>query len=249
MERALKVEFLKLKGATLPLWTLAVVGVSPMMSGAVGTADRQWFQSLSWATFLDMGLANMATWYAFLLFGLITAFLFGREFGDGVASAALTAPVRREHVVLAKMIVLALWILVLAVLGVVAQGLWGLAFGLDGFAWSAVGPVLVDTLSIAAIVYCTLPVIALVAVVSRGVFAPMIASAFAFAAGMMGGLAGWGDWLPWAMPSAIGGSFLGAVLPDLRTGLEAGQWAIGIALFAVGMVALLAYVDLADVSS
>lgn len=249
MIRALQVEVLKLKGATLPWWTIAVVCAAPGMTGAIGTADRNWFNNLAWGDHLQMGLANMATWYGVLLFGLMTSFLFGREYADGVAPNALTTPVRREFLVLAKMLVLAIWIAALAVMSVAAQGVWGLVSGLHGFGWEHVWPVVADSLRIAAVLYCTLPIVALVAIVSRGVFAPMIFSSFAFAAAMIGGVAGWGDWLPWAMPALIGGSFLGPVMPQLRTGLDAGQWAIALALFVVGMTALLVYVDHADVAN
>lgn len=53
---------------------------------------------------------------ALLAYLLATTYLFGRDFDDGCADLVLTAPVRREAVVLGRLSVLAVWVLVLALL-------------------------------------------------------------------------------------------------------------------------------------
>jgi ABC-2 type transport system permease protein len=249
MMRALEAEIAKLRHATLPAWTVLVVFVAPFMSGAMASGDREWLKSLSWSDFLGMGTLNMATWYGILLFGLMAAFLFGREYAEGVAPNALTVPMRRELFVLAKLMILAVWAFALAVLSVVAQGVWATALGHTGFAWSAVYSAFGDTFQVALLIFFTLPVVALVAVVSRSVFAPMIFSALGFSVGMIGGVAGWGEWLPWAMPAAIGGTFLEPLGASGATSIGAGSWAIAATLFVVGVAALLYWVNHADSTS
>lgn len=246
MMRALTAELSKLKRASLPLWTVATVLVTPSMASVFASANPDALGPTSWSGFFDLAPMIMGTWYGILLFGLVTAFLFGREYAEGVAPNMLTAPTRREYFVLAKFIVLAAWVFALALFSVIAQAVWATALGLDGFAWSHVWPTVGDVLTVALLIFLTLPVVALVAVMGRGVFAPMIFSGFGFSAGMLGGLAGWGSWLPWAMPVSVGGSFLGPLAAERVAELDAGSWAIAFGVFAVGFAAVLLWVNHAD---
>lgn len=246
MRRALIAEVAKLKRSTLPLWTAATVLIGPSLSNIFAAAQQPEAGQLSWPDFFGLGALTMGTWYGILLFGLVTAFVFGREYAEGVAPTMLTVPVRREQVVLAKFIVLAAWVTVLTVLALAAQAAWATLVGLDGFTWSAVSAGAGDVFTVALLIFLTQPLVALMAVVGRGVFAPMIFSAFGFSAGMIGGVAGWGEWLPWAMPTAIGGTFLGPVAQLQDIELTAGSWAIEVGLFVLGVTAVLWWVNHAD---
>lgn len=245
MRRAIAAEFAKLKRSSLPWWTVAAVALAPMMSNIFVTAEPPGYSVLTWSNFFGLSSMTMATWYGTLLFGLITSYLFGREYAESSLPVVLTLPARRECFVLAKFAVLSVWVFVLAALSLVAQAAWAAALGLDGFAWSVVWPTVGDVLLVAVLILMAQPVIALVAFAGRGVFAPMIVSAFGFAAGMIGGIAGWGGWLPWAMPSVIGGTFLGPVIIT-ETKLTAGSWAISGVLCLAGILATLAWVNRAD---
>lgn len=246
MVRALAAELMKLRRASLPLWTVVAVLVAPAMSNVFASAQALENGAMSWPDFFDLGSMTMGTWYGILLFGLMTAFLFGREFTEGVAPNLLTVPTRREYFVFAKLIVLAGWVFALALVSLVAQAGWATMLGLDGFAWSRVWSGVRDVLMVALLIYLTLPIVALLAVMGRGVFAPMIFSAFGFTAGMMGGVAGWGDWLPWAMPTAIGGTFLGPVGVGTVATLDGGSWAIATGVFVFGVAAVVWWVNHAD---
>ncbi|TDB39653.1 MAG: hypothetical protein D9V44_01430 [Actinobacteria bacterium] len=248
MLRAVEVEFSKMRRSHIPLWTVAIVAIAPFMTGTMGSADRAWFDSLTWLQYVRLGPMNLSTWYGVLLLGLMTAFTFGREYTEGVVANVLTTPARREYWVLAKVFILGVWYLALAVLSVVMQSAWAAVLGKHGFDAAGAWTVLSDTLRIALLLLCTMPVVALTAVVTRGVLAPMILSALGFSAGMIGGIAGWGDWLVWAMPTTIAGSFMqleGQPAADLATG----SWLIAIGVFVVGLFSLVWYVDRADVAS
>lgn len=246
MLRALAAEFTKLKRSSLPLWTALTVLLAPMLSNVFVVAQESGPITVQWTEFFALASMTMGTWYGFLLFGLVTSFVFGREYGEGVAPSLLTVPTRREYFVLAKLVVVAAWILMLALLALLSQAAAATLIGLDGFTWSSLWSTTRDVLTVTLLVFLTQPLVALVAVTSRGVFAPMIFSAFGFSAGMIGGIAGWGDWLPWAMPAAIGGTFLGSVLPAEPGGLTAGSWIIAVGLFAIGLAATLLWVNRAD---
>lgn len=246
MCRALTAEIAKLKRASLPWWTIVAVLVGPSLSNVFATAVEAEAARLSWSDFFGLGSMAMGTWYGILLFGLVAAFVFGREYAEGVAPNMLTVPTRREYFVLAKFIVLGVWVAVLTALSVVAQAAWATLLGLDGFAWSAVWAGVGDVFTVALLIFLTLPLVALVAVVSRGVFAPMIFSAFGFSAGMIGGIAGWGDWLPWAMPTAIGGTFMGPAVAIPVPELTTASWAIAASCFVIGTAAVMWWVNRAD---
>ncbi len=245
MVRALTAELTKLKRASLPLWSVVTVLLAPVMSNIFAYAQDSGESQLSWPEFFKLGAMTMGTWWGILLFGLITAFVFGREYAEGVSPNMLTAPARREYFVLAKFAVLSVWVFVLAILSLVAQGLAAFAMGLDGFAWVEVWPVVGDVLTVALLILLTQPLIAFVAIASRGVFAPMILSAAGFLTGMLGGIAGWGDWLPWAMPTVVGGTLFGLIIP-IETRLTAGSWAIAAGLAVIGIAATLVWTNRAD---
>lgn len=246
MWRALIAEVTKLRRASLPLWTLVTIVVGPALSNVFATSQQAESGRLSWIEFFGLGPMAMGTWYGILLFGLITAFLFGREYAEGVAPTVLTVPMRREHLVFAKLIVLAVWIVALAVVAVAVQAAWATLLGLDGFAWAPFWTSVGEMFTVALLIFLTLPLVALLAVAGKGVFAPMIFSAFGFSAGMIGGIAGWGGWLPWAMPTAVAGTFLGPVVDLHDVQLTAGSWVIAIGVFAAGLLATLAWVNRAD---
>ncbi len=248
MLRAIGAEVHKLRHSTIPLWTLAVVALAPVMTGTMGSANRTWFDGLSWSEYVRLGTLNLSTWYGVLLLGLMTSFMFGREYAERVVANALTAPMRREQWILAKVLVLGVWYGALVVLSVVVQGVWAVALGKHGFVAADAWAAMTDSLRVGALLLCTMPTVALIAVATRGVLAPMIFSALGFSAGMIGGIAGWGDWLVWAMPTTISGTFMqlvGRSAADLGTG----AWAIAIGTFVLGLTALLLYVDVADVAA
>lgn len=227
------------------LWSAAVIFVAPVLSNVFATAQSQRVETPTWPAFFALGRMTLGTWYGILLFGFLTSFLFGREYAQGVAVGMLTAPTRRESIVFAKMAVLAVWVFALALLAILSQALAATVLGLHGFAWAELWPLVGDMFTVALLVFLTQPLVAVVAVASRGVFAPMIFSAAGFLAGMIGGIAGWGEWLPWAMPTAITGSFLGPVV-SLGIQLNAGSWAIAGGTFVIGLLGLLLWVDHAD---
>src|SRR5574340_1539336 len=212
--RAVRAEIAKLRRSTVPWWTLAVVAVSPLLSNVFVSAQDSAYRTIDWPTFFDLGGMTMGTWYGILLFGLVTSYVFGREYVEGVSVNMLTVPIRREWFILAKFVVLAVWVCVLALTALLAQALWASVLGFDGFNWADLRASASDLLTVALLIFLTQSVVALAAVVGRGVFAPMIVSAFGFTAGMLGGISGWGEWLPWAMPTVVSGTFLG---PDRKS--------------------------------
>ena len=66
---------------------------------------------IGWLTFMHASTQVFVSWYGLVLFGLVTAYVFAREYGEGTAKEMLTLPIRRESFLAAKSIVLATWVL------------------------------------------------------------------------------------------------------------------------------------------
>jgi ABC-2 type transport system permease protein len=156
----------------------------------------------------------------------------------------LTLPLRREYLVAAKLVVLAAWVLGLALFSVVAQAGYALLLGVGGATWAEAALSIRDAVAVAALIFATLPVVALLAMIGRGYLAPMAYSGVMASVGVALAEAGWTRWFPWSMQIAVSGM---ALFPAVEMqGLVPGSWAVSLGLFGIGLAALFAYVDLAD---
>ncbi len=128
---ALWVEILKARRSkVLPLTGLGIL-LLPAMSGffMVILKDPEGAKALGLISMKAQILGNAADWPTYvdliaqgtaiaggILFAIITAWVFGREFSDHMASDLLALPVRRESIVVAKFVLLALWVAALVIL-------------------------------------------------------------------------------------------------------------------------------------
>lgn len=266
MTRALAAEFLKLKRAKAPMWTALVVFVytaiatvmltglrEPSASarlakagGAFSKAAAAGLYEATWANFLRGIPQGIAGAWGVLVFGFVTAYLFAHEFKEGTAAAMLTAPIRREYFIVAKFVVLAVWILGLTLLSAVLMA-GGIALvGLDGFAWAHVLGAVTDSLKVSALLFLTLPFIAWLAVRGRGYLQPMLVSIALVMAGNGLISTGLARWFPWDMPVLVAGA---SWMPIPPMSLVPGSWAVAVGVFAAGLVMLSLRIDRADVAA
>jgi len=244
MLRALKAELLKLKRARVVLWSALAVALVPVVTASSIRIVDPGHADTSWKSFMQLAPQMMASWWAVLLFGLAATYVFGREFGEGTAKNMLTLPIRRETFILAKLIVVAVWVFGLTAVSILVQAAGAIALSLPGFEWQHVRTAAAASFEIAALVYLTLPVVASLAMLERGFLPPMLFSAFMATAALMVGAVGWGSWFPWSMPLAAAGSAFGPMI-EAPT-LVPASWAIDIALFVAGAIVMLFYIDHAD---
>jgi ABC-2 type transport system permease protein len=243
MLRALHAEMLKLKRSRMPLWTALIVLLFPIVS-VTSTNVTVGTEHMSWAAFTRLNPQLMASGYGVILFGLVAAYLFGREYGEGTVRQMLTLPMRREYSVAAKMVVLAAWVLALTLFSVAVQAGYAGALGLKGFSWALAATTLRESLLVSLLILGTLPFVALMAVIGRGYLAPMVFSALSAMAGLGLAEAGWSRWFPWSMPMAVTGVSMWPPFPI--ESLVAGSWALIGGVFAAGVAALMWYCDTAD---
>jgi bacitracin transport system permease protein len=135
MLRALQAEVLKLKGSRMPFWTGSVVLLAPLLTLAAARGRPGGAALLGWTAFMRSGAQLIAGVYGIMLFGLVAAYLFGREYVEGTANEMLTLPLRRESFIVAKMVVLAVWVLALTVFSMGAQAVYAALVGVGGPSW------------------------------------------------------------------------------------------------------------------
>jgi hypothetical protein len=241
MLRALKAEVFKLRRSTTPLWSAFIVLCAPFFCWVLVdyTAGPH-----TWGTFMDMGASMLSTWYGIMLFALVTAYVFGREYVDGTVKDLLTQPVRRESFLAAKGVVAFVWLLSLTVLSVVAQAGFALALGLKGASSAGLVDHLVTSLKVAALLFATTPIVALLAIAGRNYLAPLVYAAGAACIGVGLAEAGWTRWFPWSMQIALAGM---SILPALELpALVPASWALSGLVFVAGAAAVVLAVDRLD---
>jgi ABC-2 type transport system permease protein len=249
-------EFWKLKRSAVPWVTLGAMLAAPW-----GIALFTWIvrDPQRAAEFGLLGTkANLAgleaTWPAFgsylvmiagagglLMLAFVVAYVFGREYADGTAKNLLALPVARERFAGGKLVVAAVWWLVLAVAALAEGLLIGAAMGLPGFTADVGWHVVTGVLMAAATSFLLAPVVAWVTVWTRSYLA-----ALGFALGMLllgdvVGHTGWAAWFPWSIVPLLTG-MVGSAAPVLSWG---SSLVLGLT-FVVGLAGTALHLRLAD---
>ncbi|MGV8850605.1 MAG: ABC transporter permease [Propionibacteriaceae bacterium] len=182
----------------------------------------------SYASFLTLIVGLGGT----LLLAFVAAYVFGREYGEGTAKVMLTLPVPRPWFVVAKLLVVALWWLVIVVVVYIEAVAVGLGLGLSGITVTAARSLFGNLLLVAGISYLLAPMVALVTVWTRGYLAPVGFALGMLLLGNVIGHTGWAPWFPWSIVPILVGSVSAPVehLPAGSLIVLAGTFAAGIAL-------------------
>ncbi len=155
-----------------------------------------------WPTFFQVLLMGTAIAGA-ILFAFITAWVFGREHSDHTVKELLALPTRRETIVAAKLILIALWALCLTLLifglGLVIGTLVDIPGGSTGLIWDSFAMLL----GIAVLTLMMMPFVALFASAGRGYLLPLGWAILTLAAAQIAGVLGWAEWFPWAVPGLL----------------------------------------------
>ena len=155
----------------------------------------------------NMSWSDAAIPLALLAYLLVTSYVFGRDFEDGAIDLILTSPVRREAVVFARAIVIALGVLVLSLAGWGADVAMRAVLATSSFDPGSATPV-GAALGSAIAAIATLPLVAWAAIRFRGVLPALgLGIAIQVVVLALGGIA-FVRSLPWFLPTALasGGS-------------------------------------------
>jgi len=210
MNVALRVEALKLARSPVGIIGSAavVLGVGALcavMMAALAAGDAQLVAKLGPGASRDWpGLVAAAAQISgaggFLAFGVVGAWVFGREFTDGTITGLFGLPVGRGTIAAAKLAVYAAWGTVVSGAVVAVVLLLGLVLGFgapDPADWGALGRLLVLGVLSAGVAVPT----AWVATVTRSLLGGVSVAIGLVVVAQVGVLAGGGGWLPLAAPA------------------------------------------------
>ena len=126
----IQMEFLKLKRSKIFMLSLAmaVLPAFLMYIASFAFGEAQSFDAL----FTNVNM-YMSILFAVLIFAIIMAYLFGREYNEHTLKAILTVPISRGRFLLSKYLMFLIWILILTVVTSLSTVVFGFAAGLTGF--------------------------------------------------------------------------------------------------------------------
>lgn len=239
MIRLIQCELIKLKRNAMVLVLMGAAILSPALNALIFLN----YPKMEWGSFFHQTLLFISMLMGPMMFGLIISYVFGREFVEGTSNNLLTAPAKREKIVLAKLVVTLLWSAFLAVLTWLATIGFGMLVGVGPFPTEFAGTYLVRGLISTLLICMPIPITGLVAVMFRGYIPPM---AFAAGSTLVGLVAvqspKWSVRMPWSIPDIyLTTAKVGEVLPISCLIILA-------SVFMAGTLALTLYVRFGDYS-
>jgi ABC-2 type transport system permease protein len=163
---------------------------------AMSTAD--------WTTFFGV-LTQAIAVGGVIVFSIVTAWVFGREFSDHTAKDLLALPTSREKIVTAKLIVIAAWVLVttlwIYLVGLVVGGL----VTIPGWTSQLASRSFYDVLMTAGMTFLLMTPVAFIASMGRGYLPPLGWAVLTIFFSQIVAATGWGDWFPWSVPALYSG--------------------------------------------
>ena len=190
-------------GIALMMWIVREPGRAAQL-GLLGTKADLSGLTATWPAYFSMlvlvvGIGGM------LMLPFIIAYVFGREYADGTAKNLLALPVGRQWFVFAKLVVAAVWWLVLVVAVLAEAIVVGHALALPGISAGLVLGGARDALVAAGISYLLAPVVAWITTLGRGYLPPLGFALAMLALGNVFAKTGWADWFPWSIvPLSVG---------------------------------------------
>lgn len=174
--------------------TTGVAGGNPQLIAQAGPAA-----TLDWGGLLA-GATQISAVVSILGFGIVLAWMFGREFVEGTVTGLFALPTSRAQIALAKLTVYLLWAVLVSaalVLGVLILGLV-FSYGLPRpEEWAALG-----RLFVLGVLSTGLAVpIAWIATLTRSLLAAVGGTIGLVVTAQVGALAGAGGWMPFAAPA------------------------------------------------
>jgi ABC-2 type transport system permease protein len=213
-------ELLKARRSRLPLLAALGFSLAPMMAGLFmlilkNPARARSLGLLRAKAQLAGGVADWPTYFGLLaqatavggalLFAVVTAWVFGREFAERTAKELLAVPAGRDAVVAAKfVVVVAIVVALTATLFAVGLGV-GAAVEMPG--WSPRRALRAARMvgATAALTLALMPPVALLASAGRGYLAPLGWAILTLFLAQVVAATGWGSWFPWSVPALFSG--------------------------------------------
>jgi ABC-2 type transport system permease protein len=218
---ALWAEMLKSRRSKVPIAAAAGYLIAPLVGGLfmIILKDPEAARSMGLISTKAQFTAGTADWPGFfnllaqavpvggaILFSILTAWCFGREFSDHTLKELLALPTSRSTIVSAKFAVIAIWTFCMSILVLLVGFLVGWLVDIPGWSIALARTSLVDILGAALFTICLLPFVALAASAGGGYMPAFGWTILMVALAQVSVVMGWGDWFPWAIPALFAGA-------------------------------------------
>ena len=244
---ALWTETLKARRSKVPLLTALGFMLAPLVAGLfmiimkdperaremglLSTKAQLMMSTAEWSTFFGM-LTQAIAIGGFILFSIVTIWVFGREFSDRTAKDLMAIPTSREEIVTAKFILIVGWVLLVTILVFGVGLLIGTLIDIPGWttelAWSS----FLDAILTAGLDLFLMTPVAFFATAGRGYLPPFGWTILTIFFAQIIAATGWGDWFPWSVPAL----FSGMIGPrSQQLGLH--SYVLVFITFALGLIA------------
>jgi ABC-2 type transport system permease protein len=214
-------ETLKLRRSKVPLFAAIGLSIAPFVGGLfmIILKDPEAARSMGLISTKAQIAAGVADWSAFfgilaqaiaiggaIVFAILTAWVFGREFSDRTVKELLALPTSRSAIVTAKFVLIAAW--------TIAMGLFIFGLGLivgklvviPGWSQELLRSAFVDFMGSAILTIALMPFVALLASIGRGYMPAFGWAVFTMVLAQIAAVTGWGDWFPWSVPALFSGA-------------------------------------------
>jgi ABC-2 type transport system permease protein len=214
-------ETLKMRRSKVPLLSAIGFSIAPLVGGLFmvilkDPAAARSMGLISTKAQLVGGTADWPTFFGFiaqavaiggaLVFAIVTAWVFGREFSDHTAKELLALPTSREAIIGAKFIVIAVWTILLSLFIFLLGLIVGALVDIPGWSTDLLRTAFGDVSGSAALTIALLPFVALLASVGRGYLPSFGWTLLTVFLAQIAAAMGWGDWFPWSVPALFSGA-------------------------------------------
>ncbi|HET9906976.1 MAG TPA: ABC transporter permease [Anaerolineales bacterium] len=163
---------------------------------AISTAD--------WATFFSV-LTQAIAVGGVIVFSIVTAWVYGREFSDHTAKDLMALPTSREKIVTAKLIVISGWVVITTVWVYLMGLIVGNFVDIPGWTSQLALSSFLDVLVTAAMTLLLMTPVAFIASMGRGYLPPLGWAVLTIFFAQIVAATGWGAWFPWSVPALYSG--------------------------------------------
>ena len=235
----IEMEFLKLKRSKIFLLSLLMAALpSVLMFIATFAFDKTQSFSMLFST-VNM---YMSALFAILLFSIIIAYLFGREYNEHTLKTMLTVPISRGKFLASKYIMFLIWILILTVVTSVTTLAFGFIAGLTGFTVQLFINSLAEFLFSNILLFLTFSPFVFLSLFITNMVPAMVGGASLTLVNLLVEGQTWAPYVPWTCPYLISSG----EIADYSVGLMT-PYIMIMATFLVGVVISYVYFTKKDV--
>src|SRR5215213_1424690 len=172
--------------------------------GLLSVKAQMAMSTAEWTTFFSV-LTQAIAIGGVIVFSIVTAWIFGREFSDRTAKELMALPTSREKIVIAKLLVISVWVLI-ATMWIFIIGLFiGYLVDIPGWTAQLAQQSFADVIATAGMTLLLMTPVAFIASIGRGYLPPLGWAVLTIFFSQIVAATGWGEWFPWSVPALFSG--------------------------------------------